>query len=248
MGSREISKKKLLVVNNVFVIIYVLGNQIDMKSSLLCLIVTYLVKQCAAIKECDCMNEKVEPICCLDMDYNNECEAKCNGITEINECQMGECQQSCICSQDFEPLCCDKRNDYNNECLAECMNEDLDKCEEGTCASIGCGCQNEFDPYCCNGQTFENSCVAECNGKKYADECNPWVCEEEIDDDTTKSYFASYSAYNPGGLFLLTSPSGTSQWNIMIVIIQLCIFGACCMTFGICVSFCFENGKRQSFK
>ena len=77
------------------------------------------------VNECDCMNEKIEPICCLDMDYKNKCEAECDGSPDINECKMGLCNNECFCPQDFKPLCCDERNDYKNQCFAKCWNENL---------------------------------------------------------------------------------------------------------------------------
>ena len=112
---------------------------------------------------------------------------------------------------------------------------------------MGCECTEEYDPYCCDGKTFDNECVAECNGKDCLKDCEKGQCE----DSSEEAGYGSQSTYT--GIFSLGKPSGSSQWNIMIVIIQLCILAVCCLSLGLSISFCFKNpnkliGNSQSFK
>ena len=125
-----------------------------------------------------------------------------------------------------------------------CNNDRFeDECEEGSCSSIGCDCDmSDKERVCCDGTTFDNECVATCNGKKCDDDkqCKPGICQ---------------SPSSLTGIFSLGKASGSSQWNIIIVIIQLCILAVCCMSLGLSISFCFKNpnkliggaGKSQSF-
>merc|ERR1711902_252305 len=94
------------------------------------------------------------------------------------------------------------------------------------------------------GDDFNNKCLAECADYDVDKDCVRGVCE------------ASYSAMSGGynGIMSLGKHSGSSQWNIMIVIIQFCILAVCCLSLGLSISFCFKNpnklmgpGKSQSF-
>jgi len=119
-----------------------------------------------------------------------------------------------------------------------------DVCEMGSCESRGCECTKEYDPYCCDGVTYDNECVGKCNGKDCLKDCTKGEC-------TDAAAVAGPSSYT--GIFSLGKPSGSSQWNIMIVIIQLCILAVCCLSLGLSISFCFKNpnklmGNSQSFK
>jgi hypothetical protein len=192
-----------------------------------------------------------EPICCDNVDYSSICDAECEGIENAAEsCKQEKCSDagstlSCDdCTREYSPYCCNEINDYNNKCLAECDNKDIEQdCKVGSCVSMGCECEEEeYDPYCCDGITYDNECVAKCNDKDCVSDCEKGMCQ-------TYDGAASYT-----GIFSLGKPSGTSQWNIMIVIIQLCILAVCCLSLGLSISFCFKNpnkllqsGGKQSF-
>ena len=118
----------------------------------------------------------------------------------------------------------------------------------GSCAARGCECTKEYVPICCDGITYDNECVSLCNGKDCLKDCTEGQCESTEYGAAGLKGPSSYT-----GIFSLGKPSGSSQWNIMIVIIQLCVLAVCCLSLGLSISFCFKNpnklmGNSRSFK
>ena len=71
----------------------------------------------------------------------------------------------CVCTSDFDPICCDGQL-YPNSCEAECDGIDdpdnSDQCREGFCYDTPC--ELDYNPLCCYGKDYINSCHAEHNG------------------------------------------------------------------------------------
>jgi len=210
--------------------------------------------ECQGIGECACAMVYA-PVCCTDDDdkkveFSSLCDAECV-LKDATDCSEGKCDTgsggdssssddgSSDCAKDYVPVCCYDTDDYSNECMAECALKkagDLfdDVCVSGSCASLGCECTKDMDPFCCDGKTFDNECVVRCNDKN-VDECSAGECP------TAFGAAAVPATDGFNGVFSLNNPTGASQWNIMIVIIQLCILAVCCLSLGLSISFCFKN-------
>ena len=64
----------------------------------------------------------------------------------------------CMCTKEFQPVCCNGQT-YSNKCLAACNG--CERPEKGSCP---CVCTEQWQPVCCNGQTYSNLCFAGCHG------------------------------------------------------------------------------------
>jgi len=193
-----------------------------------------ILGSCAEDDPCGC-GLAYAPVCCDGRDFASVCDAECAGVDYAEEaCLRGVCDESeeCACSREYAPVCCDGTSSFNNLCLAECGGLKADVCEAGSCAALGCECQMNIEPVCCDGQSFDNECVAECNGKE-KDECEEGGCVE------------SYGAASGYSSFLsMGSTASTSQWNILVIIIQLCVLAVCCLSLGVSISFCLRNPNK----
>eukprot|EP01083_Nonionella_stella_P165678 551796_1 len=98
-------------------------------------------------------------------------------------------QQTCSCTREFSPLCCDQET-YDNPCLAECNGlVVLDQCVSGPCTTVDgpCICTLEYNPVCCNDLPYGNLCNAQCAGFT-AEVCVSGLC---VDIDTTDFVLSS---------------------------------------------------------
>merc|ERR1712130_523501 len=106
-----------------------------------------------------------------------------------------------------------------------------------------CDCPIETDRnfQCCASSSgddwtdYATECDAHCNG---ATKCESGTCAS----NKKSAAMVGHHSYLSGGLVQSTTHS--SQWNIMIVIIQLCILAVCCMSLGLSISFCFKNPNQ----
>merc|ERR1712129_432668 len=104
-----------------------------------------------------------------------------------------------------------------------------------------CDCPVELNEQCCGSDSagyteYASLCDAKCDGHTT---CDAGRCSDAKKSAAT----VGHSSYLTGGLVQSTEHS--SQWNIMIVIIQLCILAVCCMSLGLSISFCFKNPNQM---
>jgi hypothetical protein len=85
----------------------------------------------------------------------------------------------CVCSKELVPVCY-KGNTYSNACLARCAGALPADIKGGACAPVQevgpattlpapvpkppCKCTRELNPVCSRGVTYDNPCLAICNG------------------------------------------------------------------------------------
>merc|ERR1712003_266427 len=108
-----------------------------------------------------------------------------------------------------------------------------------------CDCPIELNEHCCGSDSdgfteYASFCDAQCDGHTDAT-CEAGRCS--ADKKTSAAMAVGHNSYLTGGLVQSTEHS--SQWNIMIVIIQLCILAVCCMSLGLSISFCFKNPNQM---
>merc|ERR1711971_280579 len=107
-----------------------------------------------------------------------------------------------------------------------------------------CNCPVVLEEHCCgkgdkSWTDYSSMCDAQCDGKEETN-CLPGRCE--ANGKNAAAMVGHRSNYLTGGLEATAAHS--SQWNIMIVIIQLCILAVCCMSLGLSISFCFKNPNQ----
>jgi len=107
-----------------------------------------------------------------------------------------------------------------------------------------CNCPVVLEEHCCGKgdktwTDYSSLCDAKCDGKEETN-CLPGRCE--ANGKNSAAMVGHRSNYLTGGLEATAAHS--SQWNIMIVIIQLCILAVCCMSLGLSISFCFKNPNQ----
>merc|ERR1712228_548826 len=201
-------------------------------------------------------------VCCDGVQYDNPCVAKADGIKDTDtECDAKECDK-----YDDDDKGDDDANDMDD---AEVDDRDLDNSEYSTgdddddveddeviftpkpanAVSRGaakmdkCDCPIELDKRCCGKgdkvwSDYASLCDAKCDGRDEVD-CLIGTCQEH---DKSSAAMVGHHSYLSGGLEATSEHS--SQWNIMIVIIQLCILAVCCMSLGLSISFCFKNPNQ----
>ena len=112
--------------------------------------------------------------------------AECHGdikspAKDQEECKIGRCDSDCLCTNEYEPMCC-MGIDYDNECIANCHIDTSNNamwCNTGTCYEHG-HCTLEYEPVCCTkGReeiTYANQCVADKMMQKYVmmEHVNHW--------------------------------------------------------------------------
>jgi len=106
-----------------------------------------------------------------------------------------------------------------------------------------CDCPIELDKRCCGKgdkvwTDYASLCDAKCDGRDEVN-CLIGTC---LEHDKSSAAMVGHHSYLSGGLEATSAHS--SQWNIMIVIIQLCILAVCCMSLGLSISFCFKNPNQ----
>merc|ERR1712154_290477 len=129
----------------------------------------------------------------------NLCLAGCDGYNATDACTSGECREpsttesgrttdsGCICTEEYDPVCCSDGSEFSNACKAAC--DGYDSCEKGRCSATTeepCVCTKELNPWCCEGTEFGNPCLAECG---VYDTTTSDVClNRECLDDVSKGY------------------------------------------------------------
>jgi len=88
-------------------------------------------------------------------------------------------KSTCICTQEFNPVCAKSGKSYVNSCYAQCHKDEVlkngycsdelpKKTKKALLSSItmeneGCICPAVFDPVCSkSGKTYSNACAAKC--------------------------------------------------------------------------------------
>ena len=81
---------------------------------------------------------------------------------------------SCMCTEDWNPVCGENGQTYANACWAQCDDKKVISTEECPYEKkTPCVCQHDWAPFCgVNNQTYRNVCEAKCDGQMYP-------CEEE---------------------------------------------------------------------
>ena len=79
-----------------------------------------------------------------------ECEEEC------------PCQNRCICTEEFNPICGVDGRNYDNPCKAKCHN--IEEACKGECpCKKDCSCPDIYLPCCgLDGVTYKNLCEIEC--------------------------------------------------------------------------------------
>jgi len=139
------------------------------------------------------------PVCCNkgtddEEEYSNICEARCD-ILDIGldgegnkygmeQCEPGKCEHDpgCICTEEWDPVCCGQTKTFGNQCSAQCDGYDDDDCTKGSCKDITI-CTMEYMPLCCDDKDYANPCLAEANGytepAEEDDRCEPYECKSQ---------------------------------------------------------------------
>ena len=72
----------------------------------------------------------------------------------------------CVCTTQYDPVCCGGDTNFGNQCEADCAG--ATDCVESECVDNLCVCTTEFNPVCCPDQDgnmmeqFANPCTAAC--------------------------------------------------------------------------------------
>merc|ERR1719382_469691 len=188
-----------------------------------------------------CTKELV-PYCCGNVQYDNACLAKADGKDTDSECEQAECYK-----EEDEYTADKEEDDKDEDDKDEDKDEDDDEYSEVpeyAAKMDKCGCEvAEAELHCCGKgdkawADYASICDAECDGK-VATDCLSGTCQAL---GKTSAATVGHKTYLGGGLEATAGHS--SQWNIMIVIIQLCILAVCCMSLGLSISFCFKNPNQ----
>eukprot|EP00484_Ammonia_sp_Unknown_P031059 CAMPEP_0197027744 /NCGR_PEP_ID=MMETSP1384-20130603/7629_1 /TAXON_ID=29189 /ORGANISM="Ammonia sp." /LENGTH=270 /DNA_ID=CAMNT_0042456643 /DNA_START=32 /DNA_END=844 /DNA_ORIENTATION=+ len=114
--------------------------------------------------------------CAWSVNEGKETEyASCIQSCERNV-NIGGGDSQCACPAIYAPICCNGKT-YDNPCSAECHGvqrpaQEQTECKMGACekkrrsSSKACRCTKIFRPLCCHGKTYNNACLAECDGIK----------------------------------------------------------------------------------
>ena len=65
------------------------------------------------------------------------------------KCEPGKCTNDpgCVCTTEWDPVCCRGSKTFGNQCEANCDGYDDDVCTSGACQAIGI-CTMEYMPLC----------------------------------------------------------------------------------------------------
>jgi len=217
--------------------------------------------------------KEYDPQCCDGVTYDNMCTARADKVDE-KKCERGECKKdddkkkkdddkkrSYAANSEAvnsEVLALKTKLEEERAELAQIMmkenqapqaGDEADEEQEGGFAHLSakavvldeCDCPVELNEQCCGNDSdgfteYASLCDAKCDGHT--------TCDAGRCSDAKKSAaMVGHNSYLTGGLVQSTEHS--SQWNIMIVIIQLCILAVCCMSLGLSISFCFKNPNQM---
>ncbi|XP_049876350.1 serine protease inhibitor dipetalogastin-like isoform X2 [Pectinophora gossypiella] len=129
-----------------------------------------------ATPSCICTDDYT-PVCGTDgKTYPNECSLNCETANNpsLAVASQGGCKKeevkvatpSCICTEDYAPVCGTDGNTYSNECRLNCATVNdptLAVDRQGKCEDTDCICTTDYSPVCgTDGNTYSNECRLNC--------------------------------------------------------------------------------------